>query len=80
MPHTSTDTEAAWTKSGWHGWAYGGELHLVSTAAAVWIRLAPELTAATAADNGRATTLIRESPPDLRFLSRGTFGPLRQSC
>ena len=23
VPHTSIDTEAAWTKSGWHGWVYG---------------------------------------------------------
>ena len=23
VPHTSIDTEAHWTKSGWHGWVYG---------------------------------------------------------
>ncbi len=23
VPHTSIDTEAGWTKSGWHGWVYG---------------------------------------------------------
>ena len=33
VPHTSIDTEAAWTKSGWHGWVYGWKLHLVSTVA-----------------------------------------------
>src|SRR5215213_5003820 len=22
VPHTSIDTEAGWTKSGWHGWVY----------------------------------------------------------
>jgi len=28
VPHTSIDTEADWTKSGWHGWVYGWKLHL----------------------------------------------------
>jgi len=23
VPHTSIDTEASWSKSGWHGWWYG---------------------------------------------------------
>ena len=23
VPHSSIDTEAGWTKSGWHGWVYG---------------------------------------------------------
>src|SRR5919206_5330739 len=26
VPHTSIDTEAHWTKSGWHGWVYGSPL------------------------------------------------------
>jgi hypothetical protein len=26
--HTAIDTEAGWTKSGWHGWVYGWKLHL----------------------------------------------------
>src|SRR5215210_5220342 len=29
VPHTSIDTEAHWTKSGWHGWVYGWKLHLI---------------------------------------------------
>jgi len=37
VPHTSIDTEAHWTKSGWHGWVYGWNLHLVTTVAAVWV-------------------------------------------
>jgi hypothetical protein len=45
VPHTSIDTEAHWTKSGWHGWVYGWKLHLVVSVAAVWISLAAELTA-----------------------------------
>lgn len=39
VPHTSIDTEAGWTKSGWHGWVYGWKLHLACTAAGVWIPL-----------------------------------------
>src|SRR5205807_7628871 len=50
VPHTSIDTEASWTKSGWHGWVYGWKLHLVCTVAAVWIPLAAELTCANVAD------------------------------
>ncbi len=68
VPHTSIDTEAAWTQSGWHGWVYGWKLHLVCTAAAVWIPLAAELTPANAADNERAPALIRQLPAELRFL------------
>ncbi len=37
VPHTSIDTEAAWTKSGWHGWVYGWKLHLAITVSSVWI-------------------------------------------
>src|SRR3954470_23252776 len=33
VPHTSIDTEAGWTKSGWHGWVYGWKLHVVVTVA-----------------------------------------------
>ena len=70
VPHTSIDTEAHWTKSGWHGWAYGWKLHLVATAAAVWIPLAATLTPANAADNGEAPALIRELPAELRVSSQ----------
>ena len=35
VPQTSIDTEAHWTKSGWHDWCYGWKLHLVATVAAV---------------------------------------------
>ncbi len=68
VPHTSIDTEAGWTKSGWHGWVYGWKLHLVTTVAAVWIPLAAELTPANAADNEVAPRLLPELPPTLRFL------------
>src|SRR3954449_6280365 len=54
VPHSSIDTEAHWTKSGWHGWVYGWKLHLVTTVAAAWIPLAAELTPANTADNDPA--------------------------
>jgi len=72
VPHTSIDTEAHWTKSGWHGWVYGWKLHLVTTVAAVWIPLAAELTPANAADNETAPRLLPELPPSLRFLLADT--------
>src|ERR687894_1873922 len=68
VPHSSIDTEAHWTKSGWHGWVYGWKLHLVITGAAVWVPLAAELTPANAADNEVAPRLLPELPPALRFL------------
>jgi hypothetical protein len=68
VPHTSIDTEAAWTKSGWHGWVYGWKLHLVSAVASVWIPLAALLTPANTADNEVAPALIQELPIELRFL------------
>jgi hypothetical protein len=68
VPHTSIDTEAGWTKSGWHGWVYGWKLHLMSTVAAVWIPLAAELTAANTADNEAAEDLLRQLPAEVRFV------------
>ena len=66
VPHTSLDTEAPWTNSGWHGWVYGWKLPLVTTVAAVWIPLAAELTPATAADNVQALTLRPAWPAEVR--------------
>jgi Transposase DDE domain len=68
VPHSSIDTEAHWTKSGWHGWCYGWKLHLVATVAAVWIPLAAELTPANAADNEQAPVLLRELPAEAHFV------------
>lgn len=68
VPHTSIDTEAHWTKSGWHGWVYGWKLHLVTTVAAVWIPLAAELTPANVADNEQALSLLPELPAEVRYL------------
>ena len=68
VPHTSIDTEAHWTKSGWHGWVYGWKLHLVTTVAHVWIPLAADLTAANVADNTQALTLLPELPAEVRYV------------
>jgi hypothetical protein len=68
VPHTSIDTEAGWTKSGWHGWVYGWKLHLATTVAAVWIPLAAELTPANTADNEPAPRLLDELPTAARFV------------
>lgn len=68
VPHTSIDTEAHWTNSGWHGWVYGWKLHLISAAMSVWIPLAAELTPANVADNEQAPALIYELPPEVNFV------------
>jgi hypothetical protein len=68
VPHTSIDTEAGWTRSGWHGWVYGWKLHLVSTVAGVWVPLAAELTPANVADNEVAPQLLAALPPPVRFV------------
>jgi hypothetical protein len=68
VPHTSIDTEAHWTKSGWHGWVYGWKLHIAAVVASVWIPLAATLTPANRADNEEAPALIRELPPQIRYV------------
>jgi hypothetical protein len=68
VPHTSIDTQAHWTKSGWHGWVYGWKLHLTCVVASVWIPLSAQLTPANEADNEVAPALIYELPPEARFV------------
>ena len=68
VPHTSIDTDAHWTKSGWHGWVFGWKLHLVITVAQVWIPLAADLTPANVADNVQALPLLRSLPEKVRFV------------
>ena len=66
IPHTSIDTEAGWTKSGWHGWVYGWLLHLVVTVSEhVWLPLAADLTPANVADNAVAPALLAALPEDV---------------
>jgi hypothetical protein len=72
VPHTSIDTEAHWTKSGWHGWVYGWKLHLITVVADVWIPLAAELTPANHDDGMEAAKLIWFGkcplPADIRYV------------
>ena len=68
VPHTSIDTEAHWTKSGWHGWVYGWKLHIVATVAKVWIPLAAELTPANRADSEVAPPLLCRLPAEVRVV------------
>ena len=68
VPHSSIDTEAHWTKSGWHGWVYGWKLHLIVTVAGVWLPLRAALTPANAADNEQARALVAGLPADVRFI------------
>jgi hypothetical protein len=69
VPHTSIDTDAHWTKSGWHGWVYGWKLHIiVSAACQVWLPFAAEVTSANVADNEQAPALIENLPPGTHFL------------
>ena len=68
VPHSTIDTEAHWSKSGYHGWWYGWKLHLACSAAAVWIPLAARLTPANVADQDIAPALISQLAPDIRFV------------
>src|SRR4051794_1227854 len=82
-PHSSINQEAHGTKSGWPGWVYGWKLHLVVTAAAVWLPLAADLPPANEADNEVAPRLLPELPPALRFLLGDTSyddPALRDQC
>jgi plasmid stabilization system protein ParE len=83
VPHTSIDTQAHWTKSGWHGWVYGWKLHVVCVVAGVWFPLAAMLTPANIADSDPAPELLREIPAEVRFVlgDRHYNTPeLRETC
>jgi hypothetical protein len=70
VPHTSIDTEAHWTKSGWHGWVYGWKLHIIMVVSEVWIPLIAQLTPANHDDSCEAEKLVQEVelPPQVRYL------------
>jgi hypothetical protein len=83
VPHSSIDTEAGWTKSGWHGRVYGWKLHLACTVADVWIPLAARLTPANASDGRVAPMLIEELPDQARLVLGDTHynAPnVREAC
>jgi hypothetical protein len=68
VPHTSIDTEAHWTKSGWHGWVYGWKVHVVSVVAGVWLPVAADLTPANVDDAEPGLALLDEVPAEARFV------------
>lgn len=68
VPHTSIDTEAHWSKSGWHGWWYGWKLHLAVSIGSLWIPLAAEFTAANVADSEVAPLLLTQLPAEVRYV------------
>jgi Transposase DDE domain len=68
IPHTSMDTEAGWSQSGWQGWWYGWKLHLAVSVGSVWSPLAAELTAANTADNAIAPLLLAPLPAEVRYI------------
>ncbi len=83
IPHSSIDTQAGWSKSGWHGWWYGWKLHLAVTVGSVWIPLAAQLTVANTDDATVAPTLLRQLPAQVRFVLGDTHyndPDLRQAC
>ena len=83
VPHTSIDTEAHWTRSGWHGWVYGWKLHIATTVAGVWIPLSARLTPANLPDSEVASMLLCELPAEVRYILGDTHyntPDLRQEC
>jgi hypothetical protein len=68
VPHSSIDTEAAWSKSGYHGWWYGWKLHLAVVVGSVWMPLAAEFTIASDADNVIAPKLLEQLPLAVRYV------------
>jgi hypothetical protein len=80
VPHSSIDTEAGWTKSGWHGWAYGWKLHLATTVGGVWIPLSAYLTLANVSDNLVALSLIEQLPEEAGFVLGDTHYTMPLRC
>jgi hypothetical protein len=68
VPHSSIDTEAHWSKSGWHGWWYGWKLPLAVSIGSLWIPLAAEFTVANVADSEIAPLLLTQLPAKVRYV------------
>jgi hypothetical protein len=83
VPHTSIGTQAAWSKSGYHGWWYGWKLHLAVVVGSLWIPLAAEFTIASEAANVIAPKLLEQLPLAVRYVRGDTHDntpELRQEC
>jgi len=68
VPHSRIDTQAGWTKSGWHGWVYGWKLHVAATVGEIWIPLAARLTSANVHDGTIGKEMVCELPCLTRFV------------
>jgi len=68
VPHSRIDTQAGWTKSGWHGWIYGWKLHVAATVGEIWLPLAARLTVANVHDGTVGQEMISDLPSEVRFL------------
>jgi hypothetical protein len=68
VPHSSIDTQAPWSKSGWQGWWYGWKLHLAVSIGSLWIPLAAESTVANVADSEIAPLLVIPVPAEVRYV------------
>ena len=68
VPHSSIDTEAHWSKSGYHGWWYGWKLHFACAVTSFWLPLAAELTVANTYDAKMAPALIQQLPVEVRYI------------
>lgn len=68
VPHSTIDTEAGWSKSGYHGWWYGWKLHLACAVSALWIPLAAALTVANTDDASLAPVLFAQLPAQVRYI------------
>lgn len=83
IPHSTIDTEAGWSKSGYHGWWYGWKLHLACAVSSVWIPLAAELTIANTDDASVAPALFAHLPAEVRYILGDTHyntPDLRRAC
>lgn len=65
VPHSRIDTQAGWTKSGWHGWVYGWKLHLACTLGPIWLPLAARLTPADVHDSHIGQALVADLSGDI---------------
>lgn len=81
VPHSSIDTTAHWSKSGYHGWWYGFKLHLATTIGSLWIPLAADLTPANVYDAEPAPALVCELPFEIGYVLGDTHynDPLLQT-
>jgi Transposase DDE domain len=68
VPHSSIDTEAHWSKSGWHGWWYGWKLPLAVALGPLRIPLAAEFTVANVSDSEVAPLLLIQLPAEVRYV------------